>query len=468
MVVKSLNRMRKSISFRITIWYSILFPLSSILVFGLIYFLLSSYVDRKDSQILDAKLEEYTNQYVAGGTQALSDEIRVDRKTDKRISFFVRIAGRDNTTLYLSVPKSETTSDYKYLEAHKPHARWIDLIMGSADKATEVRSSRLPDGFLLQVGKSVTNREVLLEQFREIFAGIMIPVILLGFAGGAFLSYRALQPIHALIDIVRFIVDTGKMYNRVPENQTGDELEELIQLFNGMLERIETLIDGMRASLDNVAHDLRTPIARLRSGIEVVLQGDTDKEGLREALMDCAEESERILTMVNTLMDISEAETGVMALRVEEFNLSALLEDVLALYDNVLEDKNIAVSTTCPRALHFRADPNRIRQVLANLVDNAIKYTQRDGRVHIDAQKTVEKVIIRVEDTGEGIPAEEIPKIWDRLYRVDKSRSRRGLGLGLSLVQAIVHAHGGSVDVTSEPGKGSRFIVHLPVDMPPQ
>ena len=461
MFLESLSRMRRSVSFRIAIWYSILFPFSTFLVIGIFYFLLSSYVNHKDRQILHAKLDEYVSQYSGGGVQALDRAIRKDREQDKRLTFFVRIAGKNNVTLFLNVPQSETVRDYKYLEHPSFSPKWLDLVTGLRHH-TEEMSTSLPDGSLLQVGRSVQNREILLDRFWEIFAGIMIPVILLGFAGGAFLSHRALRPVRGLIDMVRFIINTGKMHNRVPENLTGDELEELIILFNGMLERIETLINGMRASLDNVAHDLRTPITRLRSVVEVALQTEQGADGLREALMDCAEESERILTMVNTLMDISEAESGVMKLKLEEVNLSNLFEDVIQLYEYVAEDKYVEFSTQCPPGLTLRADSNRIHQVLANLVDNAVKYTPRGGRVHISAEQTEAGVAITVEDSGEGIPAEEIPMIWDRLYRVDKSRSRRGLGLGLSLVKAIVQAHGGSIEVVSAPEEGSRFTVWLP------
>jgi signal transduction histidine kinase len=468
MFLRSLNRMRKSVSFRITIWYSILFPLSSLLVFGLIYFRLSSYVNLKNQEILEARAREYASQYEAKGIEALREEISRDRRVDKNSSFFVRIAGRENDTLFLSVPKTDTNFDYKYLEQHNVHARWIDYVMGVGAYATEVRSTHLADGSLLQVGKSVKHRELLLERFREIFAEVTLPVIFLGFVGGVFLSSRSLKPIRNLIDIVRYIINTGKMHARVPENLTGDELEELIVLFNKMLERIETLINDMKGSLDNVAHDLRTPITRLRGVVEVALQSDEGADALRESLMDCAEESERILTMVNTLMDISEAEAGVMRLQVEEVNLGTLLEDVVELYDYVAEEKSIAVGTECPTDLCVQADPNRMRQVLANLLDNAIKFTPRGGRVNIIAHHNGGEVVIDVEDTGEGIPAEEITKIWDRLYRVDKSRSHRGLGLGLSLVKAIIHAHGGSVEVLSQPGQGSHFTLHLPAAAPAQ
>ncbi len=461
MFFKSVSRMRRSVSFRIAVWYSILFSLSALLVIGIFYYLLSSYVNHKDRQILHAKLDEYISQYNEGGIPALDRAILKDREIDKRVSFFVRVAGRDNATVFLSLPESETALDYKYLEHPTFRPRWVDLIFGIGHPTEEI-STPLPGGLVLQVGRSVKNREILIDRFQEIFAGIMIPAILLGFAGGTFLSQRALSPLRSLIDMVRFIIDTGKMHNRVPENLTGDELEELIVLFNGMLERIETLIDGMRASLDNVAHDLRTPIARLRSVVEVALQTDPGVDGLREALMDCAEESERILTMVNTLMDISEAETGVMTLKLEDINLPELFEEVIQLYEYVAEDRYVEVTTQCPPDLTLRADANRMRQILANLVDNALKYTPVGGRVDISAERRGEEVAIIVEDSGEGISAEDIPRIWDRLYRVDKSRSRRGVGLGLSLVKAIVQAHGGKVEVVSAPNEGSRFTVSLP------
>lgn len=456
---KSLNRLRGSIAFRITIWYSVIFPLSSALSFGLIYYSLSSYVNRKDREILRAKLEEYVGEYQAGGTKSLDAEIRADRKTDKRISFFVRISGHDNRTLFLSVPDAETAFDYEYLDRKPPRPRFIDLITGRGDFPTEVMSAGLSDGLLLQVGKSIKGRQLLLLSFRETFLVVLIPVVLLGFAGGAFLSHRALRPIHSLIEVVDLIVDTGQVRDRVPEN---DKLEDLIVLFNRLLERIETLISGMRACLDNVAHDLRTPLTRMRGVIEEALQSDLGKEGLQEALMDCAEESERIFTLVDTLMDISEAETGVMPLFLEEVNLLEMFEDTVQLFDYAADDKKISVSTDCAPDVMIRVDSVRMGQVLANLIDNAVKYTPREGKVIIGGRRIENGVEISVQDTGEGIPIQEIPKIWDRLYRIDKSRSRRGLGLGLSLVKAIVHAHGAEIEVFSEPGKGSRFTIHIP------
>jgi signal transduction histidine kinase len=388
--------------------------------------------------------------------------------------FLVRVAGPDNKTLFFTVPKQwDLTAAQLEKSSPSATARWMYVPAKEKDEGEdedddvfEVASLHLHDGTLLQVGTSTEKREDLLEQFGSVFAGVMIPVVVIGLAGGAFLAFRALRPLRGLTTSLQSIVATGNLTARVPVADTGDELDELSVLFNGLLAKIGLLITGMKNSLDNVAHDLRTPMTRLRGIAEMALQAEKKEDLLREALVTCVEESERILAMVNTLMDISEAETGAMHLDLDTVKVLALIEHAVELYRYVAEDKEIVLSVSAPPELAITADRNRMLQVLANLLDNAIKYTPRGGSVEVVASSLGHQVIITVTDTGIGIPPQELAKIWDRLYRGDKSRSQRGLGLGLSLVKAIVQAHQGQVEVSNEIGQGAQFVLHLPAQTP--
>jgi len=391
----------------------------------------------------------------------------MDKKFRRKKQFFIRVAGPENNTLFLSLPYQWAEFDIKKLKEINADDKnkWVHIPLKNNNNTLEVASTHLEGGYWLQAGKSTEARERLLKRFRKIFAAVMIPLVLLGFIGGVLLAFRTLRPIRHLIHTVRSIsTDIDRMETRVPTPNSGDELDELVGLFNLMLERIDTLIRAMKASLDDVAHDLRTPMTRLRGAAEMALQSGDSLETCREALSDCIEESERILTFLNTVMDISEADTGVMKLDFKTVNVSALIENVVDIYHYVVEEEGIVIHINASRELSVTVDPTRMGQALANLLDNAIKYTPRGGRINIEGHGLQSQVVIVVKDSGIGIPREELPRIWERLYRGDQSRSQKGLGLGLSLVKAIVHAHKGRIEVSSEPDKGSVFTIYLPFE----
>ena len=192
------------------------------------------------------------------------------------------------------------------------------------------------------------------------------------------------------------------------------------------------------------------------------VEQDYDKEACHDALNDCLEESERVLTMLVTLMDIAEAEAGVVKLDHSSVNVERLVEQIIDLYQHVAEEKEIAIVVEVPGHLHLSGDAARLQRALGNLMDNALKFTPAGGRVTIKAARAEGGITIEVCDTGEGIPKDELERIWERLYRVEKSRTQRGLGLGLSFVKAIIEAHGGTVSVESQVGHGARLKVYLP------
>ncbi|MBU4425202.1 MAG: HAMP domain-containing protein [Proteobacteria bacterium] len=465
MSLKRLHNIPKTIGFRLTAWYSGIFILSSILLFVFAYYFLSSTLLKQDHGAILSELGELSSEYVSSGITSLEKEVTIAKKFRKKHPFFIRFAGTDNNTLQIFFPYQWAEFDLTKLEKMTPvnKQKWIRLPAMDEEYFLDLASTRLPDGHWLQVGLSSEDRERVLERFRETFAAVMIPLFLLGFLSGSFLSFRALRPIQHLIKTVQSI-DLGKMEARVPGTGTGDQLDELVRLFNGMLEKIETLINAMKGSLDNVAHDLRTPMTRLHNIAEKALQPNRDVSIYREALAKCIEESDRILRMLNALMDISEAETGVMHLDRKITDIPGLMHGVVDVYSYIAEEKGLSIHINAPRDLYVTVDEDRVGQVLANLLDNAIKYTLSGGQISLKASRRQGEVVIKIKDTGIGIPREELPRIWDRLYRGDHSRAQKGLGLGLSQVKAIMLAHKGRVDVLSEPGKGSTFSIFLPAN----
>jgi signal transduction histidine kinase len=457
------RRATRTVGFRLTVWSSSFFVIGSLALFGLAYVVVSSSLRQRDDEIILHESAELEAQYGLGGVPMLAQQLEHQERLGTSEPFLVRIVARDGTVLFLGTPERWRAFELDHLSsAGPPEDGWISLQARRGDKIVDVKSTRMPDGALLQVGKTTEDRAAIMQRFRAAAAGITVAVLVIGFGGGLLLTVWALRPLRQIIDTVRAI-DAGALSARVPRRQTGDALDELGGLFNGMLDRIATLITGMRGALDTVAHDLRTPIARLRSVAELALRSDQRLETLQQALADCIEESDQLLTMLNTLMDISEAETGTLKLALEPVNVASIVEAAVDLYRHVAEDKRIVVSTAADPALWLMADRSRMRQVLANLIDNAIKYTPMSGRVDVEAVLAQNMAVISVRDTGIGVMAHEVPRIWDRLYRGAHSRSERGLGLGLSLVRAIVMAHGGRIDVSNAPGGGAIFTIQLPV-----
>jgi len=329
----------------------------------------------------------------------------------------------------------------------------------------ETVTAQLSDGTIVQVGKSTEAREDLLARFRAALGLVTLLVVGIALTGGWLATQSAVSPIRRLTQTVQRIVRTGKTDARVPiEGATGDAIDELTLLFNAMLDKIEALVSAMRGALDNVSHDLRTPLSRLRGTAEMALAGPADVDRYREALAECVEETDRVLVMLNTLMDISEAESGTLQLRREPVDLADIVERAEDLYKDVADAENLALRATGAH-VNVLGDRTRLEQVAANLVDNAVKYTPPGGQVEISCGRDGDRAFIRVADSGPGIPPDELPRIWDRLFRGDASRAERGLGLGLSLVKAIVEAHGGTVAVESAPGRGARFTVYFPANL---
>ncbi len=450
----------RTFGFRLNLWYAGIFTLSGAAMFYFLYWMLANAVVQKDLEVLQNQIRDYTRIYRDGGSPALRRWLEERKRTGELKSFFVRISTPSNREVFLEASEKWLEFDAYQMGPLVFKSRDFLRIPESDEQDLLLAYSQLWNGYTLVAGKSMDNQEAWLQPFRQVFIGAMVPVVLLGFLGGGFLAWRSMKPVRQISSAVQNIIDTGKLDQRVALPKTEDELTQLARLFNQMLQHNQRLITSMRESLDNVAHDLRTPLTRLRNAAESALrEGHLEEKRASEALADCMEESDRVLTMIDTLMSVAEAEAGVMKLNLVLTDLDQILRETMDLYEHVAEDKALQLTLNSQAGMMAEVDPQRVRIVFANLIDNAMKYTPDGGKITASIERIENQIVFQVEDTGMGIAESDMEKIWDRLYRADKSRSQRGLGLGLSMVKAIVEAHQGKVRVKSQPGKGSVFLV---------
>ncbi len=458
MLLKKISPFFRRLDVKLTLWASVFFITASLMLYAVAYFHLASAMMADDLARTDAAVKRYIELYKADGME------QTTRKMPEEKEFFFRLADHKNQTIYIQVPgQYKGRVDLAALEhpQYFEEGKSFKFYKQNDDDFIEIVSAKLPDGFLLQAGLGNDLRDKRMDEFWEAFAFILFPMVFLGLIGGLFITNRLLTPLRGLVYTVQKI-SAGKMDARVPVSGSGDELDALSDFFNQMLEKIQKLIRGMEEALDNVAHDLRTPLTRMRFAVENVFGTDSNDTQIKEVLLDCAEESEKIMSMLDTLMDITEARSGAIELHFEDTAIKKLINEIADLYRYVAETRDIRIKTQVEEDLSASLDRNRIRQAVANLVDNAVKYARQNGTIEISAACKEEKILINVKDDGIGIDDYDLPKIFDRLYRADKSRSRKGMGLGLSLVQAVVYAHRGDVRVKSRPGAGSVFTIILP------
>jgi signal transduction histidine kinase len=458
-----LERLRQSLALRLAIQYALVFALGSTLLFGLLYWLLAEALDARERAALVRQTEELAAAFERGAIPLL--RARVDSLPNTG-SFFVRLLDPKNAVQWDRWPpdwidvqvQSIPLGDFGTLRREIPTLR----IPQNALRDYTIATKRWDNGWSLQVGRLMDSRAVLLAPLRRVFAGVAAGALFLSVAIGTLLAWRATRPLRNVSDTARRILATGDLSARVPGPDGSGELAVLVRQLNTLLEKNSTHVRVLRETLDNLAHDLRTPLTRLRGTAELALQGGADPTEARTALADCVDESDRVLHLLEALLDISAAEAGALKLNRDRIDLRTLTERAADLYREVAEEKNIGITLDQPAAVELRADSIRLGQAVNNLLDNALKYTPDGGRITLATQREGNAAVLTVTDNGPGVPAFERDAIFRRLYRGDSSRSQRGLGLGLSMVKAIVEAHGGTVGVDDAPGGGARFTMRLP------
>ncbi len=324
---------------------------------------------------------------------------------------------------------------------------------------------RFFNGELLVLGTDMHAADETLDRVVVIFLWTGFAVFLGGAAIGWFLAKRMFTGVDRVGRTAREIA-SGDYSLRVAHGKEGLEVERLVSDFNLMVDNTEKLMVELRTISDNIAHDLRTPLTRMLACTEVTFAGQQTLTAYRNAMADNAEECRRMLALINTMLEISRTESGTVQLMFEVFDAVELLRHSVELFQMVAERKKLAISAELPsNSVPFCGDRLKIQQLFANLLDNAVKFTPSGGRIDVALARSGNELVFSVSDTGCGIAEADQCNVFKRFFRADSSRSQPGNGLGLSLVQAIAHAHGGKIELESISGKGSRFTVLLPMNM---
>lgn len=355
------------------------------------------------------------------------------------------------------------------LAMEKPKHLMLDsVLVNSKVLNTNIRLmvKRTPQA-IISVGYATSDIQNTLNQLFLIQMVAFPFVLVISILGGWVMSSISLRP----IDLIAKTADeiTAKnLSRRLPEVPTKDEVGHLVRTLNRMIERLERAFIQIRKFTSDVSHELRTPLTILQGEMEIALHSRKTPEEYEDVLVSALEEVGRLTNVVESLLELSRAEMGQINMNFQDENISKIALDVVEDISIIAESKDIKIETKIESNVIVPIDAPRIHQTLLNLLDNAVKYTPRGGYVTLSLQKNGEYVELVVEDNGIGIPKEEIPHIFDRMYRVDKARASniQGAGLGLSIVKWIVESHHGTIDVQSEVNKFTRFIVNLPLNHP--
>jgi signal transduction histidine kinase len=461
--VTALGKLIRTTAFKLTLVYLGIFVLFAASL--LAYFALNTrrLITEQITATVNGEVNGLSEQYGQGGLRRLVIVVDVRSR-------------RPGSSLYLvTTPSGEgLAGNVGSLEPGVlDHPGWLETnyhrleAPEGAEHRALVRVVQLPGGFHLLVGRDLEERERLFGIVVNAGQWSLALVIVLGLIGGFFVSRRVLSRIDAMTGTAQTIM-AGDLSGRLPVAGTGDELDRLADNVNAMLERIEALMRGLKEVSDNIAHDLKTPLTRLRNRCEQALRSATGEASYRAALESTIAESDDLIRTFDALLMIARAESGQARDNMTEFDASEIARDVGDLYEPVADEKGIVLKIDAPAAAPVRGNRELVSQALANLIDNAIKYAGPSGRANgapaeivVRAGNDGERIAISVADRGPGIPDVDRGRAVERFVRLEQSRSEPGSGLGLSLASAVARLHGGELKLEDN-HPGLRTTIALP------
>ncbi|MDH3411733.1 MAG: HAMP domain-containing histidine kinase [Gammaproteobacteria bacterium] len=440
------NRLVKSSTFRLALVYMLLFSTSAVLLLGFIYWSTAGYMARQTDATIEAEITGLAEGYRLTGLDGLVRSLNERLQRNPQGSFVYLLTDNDFRSIVGNLdrwPHIPTGKD-GWLSFELEQASLGDEAVHRARAQTFV----LRGGFHLLVGRDMHELSETRELIVRTLAWGLGITVLLGIAGGVMMSRSTARRIEAINQTSREIIQ-GDLSRRIPSEGSGDDFDQLTDNLNSMLDQIQTLMDGVRHVSDNIAHDLRTPLTRLRNRLEAInVQANPERSDIEDAIT----EADSLLSTFNALLRIARIEAGHRTSGFEVLSISQLVRDVVELYEPLAHDRQQSFSATIEEDLRISGDRDLLFQAIANVLDNAIKYTPERGTVALALSRDDGKALVVIRDSGPGIPQSERGRVFERFVRLESSRSAPGNGLGLSLVAAVVRIHKADVALGGEAG----------------
>ena len=462
------TRLFYSYTFRLALLYALIFSVSTLFLFYFFYLFTASYMTQQVDDTIQAEIQSLAERYDDAGLEGMAALIaaRVRRQQAQTTGDSIYLL-----TTYTLQPlvgnldqwPKNTTADNDWIE--------FRLVINQETNETHLARAkifRLPGRYGLLVGRDINQ---LTEAKRRIVQALtwgLAIMLLLAFAGGLVLSRRTVRKIERINQTTRSIM-SGDLSRRVPLSHHNDDFDQVAENLNQMLDRIQRLMEDIRRVSDGIAHDLRTPLARLRQHLEEARrQAEPDAESARY-LEGSIKEADSLLNTFNALLRIARIEARQIKFGFREIDFHALIADVVEFYEPLAEEKQQRLTTDLQAGITSWGDRDLMFQATANIIENAIKYTPQNGEIGISLRRLDDQVVITIADNGPGIPSAQREHVFRRFYRLDQSRSTSGNGLGLSMVSAIIAIHNGSIELQgNRPRPGLRAIMKLPLTAQPE
>lgn len=455
----------RTIRFRLTLWFTGIFSISAAVAFILFYYLaVQTLQDQIDEELMD-KAAQFSTVIRQSGMRGAGNLAVIESKAAGEKMIFFRLlypTGEVFASSHMSYWKDiQVDHDLLHQLIEKKSPMFDTRMMDNVHKA-RILYTFVAHNAILQTGITMESQSRFLSAFKRVFMVAMGFIVGFSALSGWFLVQKALSRVDTITRTARSITGSS-LQKRVPVTGSKDELDDLASTFNQMLDRIQSLVSGIREMEDNMAHDLKSPVTRIRGAAELtLLQGETLEE-FHSMAASTIEESDRLLDMINTMLVISRTRAGEGGFHFESMDLTQMIQEACDLFTPVAEDKDISFACHVPGRFEVMADVNMLQRAFSNLVDNAIKYTDLGGQITVQMIKKNDSIVaIQVRDTGPGIALQFHERIFDRFFRAESSRTSPGSGLGLSFARAIAREHKGDIHVQSSPGEGACFTLTLP------